>query len=126
MIDPSVTSLHSLYKITSTHAGAEEFVGSALVLDSLYKSRDVVFRTVNGEDGVGERSKPNFQRPGSCCEGSESFGPSSKAPPVNGEGLKAFAGWGAESGRGRSRLEGNKADKGSEGLEAHCTVKFPV
>lgn len=104
---PSVSSLTSLYNMTSTNVGSAGLAGSARSRDSLYISRFVVLSSVKGDDGVGAVSSLSAHCGGvEVAAGREWLGPSTKAPPVNGEGLKVFAGCGFMSEFGGSNEGG--------------------
>lgn len=79
--------------MTSRYAAPAGFSGNARWRLWSYISRLVVFRRVKGEDGVGAVSSFNVHSGGGggvdVDAGSESSGPRIRAPPVNGEGLKA-------------------------------------
>lgn len=110
MTVPSVSSSTSLYSMTSAEAGLEAFLGSARVRDASYISRFVVLSRVKGDDGVGAVSSLMVHSGGGIgsdvAAGRDWLGPRVRTPPVSGEGVKVFAGWGLDCLFGGSRVAG--------------------
>lgn len=83
---------------------------------------------MKGDDGVGAVSSlmahSGVGGVVGDAAGRWSVGPRVRAPPVNGDGLKVFAGCGVGCGFGGSRDAGYSVDSGTEGMGAISTVIF--